>query len=60
MLLQDLVPVLAFLHRKVNVETHVRPRVLGGYGRDSHTDHLHQHSPRSICIERRYDFGTLR
>jgi len=60
MFLQDLVPVFAFQRRKVNVEDQVRPSSLGRYGRDSHTDYLHQHAPRSVGIERRHDVGALR
>ncbi len=59
MFLQDLVPVLAFLRRKVNVENQVRPSGLCSNCRDNQADHRHQHAPRSVGIERRYDFGPL-
>ena len=60
MLLQNLVPVLAFQRRKVNVENQAPSSGLGGNGCDSQTDHLHQFAPRSVGIERRHDFGPLR
>ncbi len=58
--LQDLVPIVAFLRRKVSLENQVRPSPLGSNACHRQTEHIYQQSPGFIGIECRYDFGPCR
>ena len=43
----------------MNLKNKIPPSRPDGNVLDSPADHLYQHAPRLISIERRHDFGTL-
>jgi len=58
-LLQDLIPIPTVLGWKANQENEL-PSCLAGHACHCGGDHIYQHAPRFIRIERRHDFGSLR
>ena len=58
--LQNLVPIVAFLRRKVSLENQVRPSPLGSNVCHRQAEHIHQQSPSFIGIECSHNFGSLR
>jgi hypothetical protein len=55
-----MIPVVTFLRRKMNLKNEIRPSRPADHVRYSPVDHLYQHAPRLISIERCHDFGSLR
>src|SRR6266568_2125805 len=58
--LQDHIPVLPFLRRKVSFENQVTSSRSAGDARRSRTNYLHHLASCIICVECRYDFGPCR
>ena len=55
--LQNLVPIVGFLRRKVSLESQIRPSPLGSNACHCQAKHIHQQSTRFVGIECRYDLG---
>ena len=57
--LQYLIPILTVLRRKVDQEEEISS-CPNGNACHREVDHIYQHAPRFIGIERRHDFGSVR